>query len=233
MNPMAYALAVLLAFAVGGAIRQSEVRRLGYDRDPAHAWVGLGGLLGAVVGSKLGLVLFEPMADLAAVLAAMTSLDFTGKTVIGGIAGGYAGVEVVKKLVGIRASTGDGFALALPVGQAIGRVGCFFNGCCWGAESQLPWAIEQFGLRRHPVQLYEAGLDLLLAALILTWRSRDLPAGHLFRRMLVGYALIRFALDPLRGDAQVVVGPLTAVQWFCLACAVGFTARMAWLERSR
>lgn len=231
MNPVAYALAVLSAFAVGGLIRRSEVRRLGYDADPRHGWLGLGGLLGAVVGAKLGMLLFEPWDDLRQIAAAMASLDFTGKTVIGGIAGGFVGVEATKKLVGIRSRTGDGFALALPVGQAIGRVGCFFNGCCWGTPSELPWAVELHGALRHPTPLYEAGLDLVLAALIFAWRGRDWPAGNLFRRMLIGYALIRFALDPLRGDAHVAIGPLSAVQWFCALAAAGFLAQIVRSER--
>lgn len=225
LGPLAvptYAIAVVCAFVVGGAIRTREVARLGYDRDPRHGWVGLGGLLGAMVGAKVGLLLFEPWTDVATMLGGIVSLDFTGKTVLGGIAGGYVGVELTKAALGIRFSTGDGFAVALPVGQAIGRLGCFFNGCCWGAESDVPWAVWLHGASRHPTPLYEAGLDLVLAGLIWTWRDRDWPAGHLFRRTLVGYALIRFVLDFVRGDAQLPVGPLTAVQWFCLGAMLVF-----------
>lgn len=218
-----YAIAVVLAFVTAGSVRSREVARLGYDRSPGHGWVGLGGLLGAIVGAKLGLLLFEPWTDFAATLAGIVSLDFTGKTVIGGIAGGYLGVEATKRVVGVSFSTGDGFAVALPIGQAIGRLGCFGNGCCWGAETDVPWAVALHGASRHPVQLYEAGLDLVLAALLWSWRDRGWPQGHLFRRYLVGYAAIRFALDFVRGDAQLALGPLTAVQWFCLAVIVGFS----------
>lgn len=226
-----YAIAVVAGFLVGGWIRSREVARLGYDRDPRHAWVGLGGLLGAVVGAKLGVLLFAPWSTVAELLTGLWSLDFTGKTVVGGIGGGYLGVELVKWLVGIRHSTGDGFALALPVGQAIGRLGCFFHGCCWGREADLPWSVHLHDALRHPTPLYEAGLDLLLAAAIASWRGRDWPAGHLFRRYLVGYAAIRFALDPLRGDAQLAVGPLTALQWACLAVMLGFGALIVRGER--
>lgn len=228
-----YALAVVVAFVVGGAIRSREVARLGYDRDPRHPWVGVGGLLGAMLGAKLGLLLFEPWTDFAAMLRGVLSLDFTGKTVLGGLAGGYAGVEATKALLGIRFSTGDGFAVALPVGQAIGRVGCFFNGCCWGAETEVPWAVWLHEAWRHPTPLYEAALDLGLAALLWSWRARDWPAGHLFKRFLVGYCAIRFVLDFVRGDAQLPVGPLTAVQWACLAAMAGFGLSIWRGERDR
>lgn len=226
-----YALAVVAGFLVAGWIRSRELARLGYDRDPRHAWVGLGGLFGAVVGAKLGLLLFLPWSGWAAMVDGLWSLDFTGKTVVGAIGGGYLGVEAIKRVVGIRHSTGDGFALALPVGQAIGRLGCFFHGCCWGAPTDAPWAVWLHGAARHPTPLYEAALDLALAAAIATWRGRDWPAGHLFRRYLVGYAAIRFALDPLRGDAQLAAGPLTALQWACLVTIVGFGAAIARGER--
>ena len=228
-----YAIAVVVAFVVGGIVRSREVARLGYDRSPGHHWVGLGGLLGAIVGAKVGLLLFEPWTDFQQMLAGILSLDFTGKTVLGGIAGGYLGVEVMKRVVGVTFSTGDGFAVALPLGQAIGRLGCFANGCCWGAETSVPWAVELHGATRHPVQLYEAGLDLALVALLWSWRDRGWPAGHLFRRYLVGYACIRFVLDFVRGDAQLLLGPLTAVQWFCLAAALCFTALIVRGETAR
>jgi phosphatidylglycerol:prolipoprotein diacylglycerol transferase len=222
-----YAVAVAVAFVVSGWVRQREVRRLGYDqRHPGHVWVGVGGLMGAMLGAKLGLLLFEPPSDLAGVLWGVFDLDFTGKTVLGGIAGGYAGVEILKKIVGIRWSTGDAFALALPLGQAIGRVGCLLNGCCWGTEAEVPWAVHGHGAWRHPTVAYEALLLLVLAGVLWLARDRPRPQGHLFRSYLVGYALIRFSLDFWRADAQLWWGPLTAVQWVCLAAAVGFGAML-------
>jgi phosphatidylglycerol:prolipoprotein diacylglycerol transferase len=217
-----YAVFVLAAFLVAMAVRKHEARRLGQVTWPGYRWVGVGALLGAVVGAKLGMVLFIPPDQLRDVLFAITEADFSGKTVLGGLAGGYLGVELAKKAVGITVSTGDAFAVAIPLGQAIGRVGCFFNGCCYGTPTSLPWATHLAGAHRHPTQLYEAMLDLGLAALLWSLRGQGYPRGHLFRRYLVGYAAIRFGLEFVRGDPGVMVGPLSAAQWMCLVVMAVF-----------
>lgn len=220
-----YGLAVVLAFVIAGAVRRAEVRRLGYDHHPRHAWVGVGGLLGAMVGAKLGLLLFVPPEAVGEVLAEIVSLDFTGKTILGGIAGGYLGVEITKRVVGIGWSTGDGFAVSLPVGQAIGRVGCLLHGCCYGTPHEGLGAVYVHGAWRHPTQLYEAALDLWLAGALWLLRGRTGAAGGLFRLYLIGYAGVRFVLDPWRADGSVVWGPLTAVQWACAAVILGSSLR--------
>lgn len=218
-----YAFFVGLGFLVAALVRRAEVRRLGYGRNPAHRWVGLGALLGAMVGSKLGMVLFAPPEEVWTLLQVLKDFNFTGKTVVGGLIGGYLGVELTKKLVGIHHSTGDGWAVAVPLGQAIGRVGCFFNGCCYGRETDSPLGVSLLGVMRHPTQLYEAALDLLLAGALWLTRKDPRPEGHLFRRYLVGYALIRFGMEFLRGDNSQTLGPLTLVQWVCLSAALGFS----------
>lgn len=227
----AYAVLVLLGFLAAAAVRRVELSRLGHPSLPGYRWVPLGALLGAAVGSKLGMALFEPPRDWAALLALMLALDFTGKTVVGGIAGGYIGVEITKKIVGIRRRTGDGFAVALPLAQAIGRVGCLLNGCCIGAPWDGALAVQIGGVSRHPTQLYEAVLDLALAGLLWSQRRRSLPEGNLFRRYLVGYAAIRFALEPLRGDNGHALFGLTLVQWACAATILGFGALIVRTER--
>lgn len=228
-----YAALMLLAFVVVGAVRRVELQRLGHERLPGYALVNVGALVGAAVGAKLGMILFEPPQDVAALLRLMLALDFTGKTVVGGLAGGYLGVELAKKAVGITRRTGDGFAVALPLGQAIGRVGCFLNGCCYGAEWHGPWAVSMAGAERHPAQLYEALLDVLLALALWSVRLSPRPEGNLFRRYLVGYALIRFGLEPLRGDNGHAWMGLTLVQWACAATMLGFGAWIWRTERPR
>lgn len=219
----AYAFFVGLAFVCAFAIRRVEKRRLGFADDPRQRWVGLGALLGAVVGAKLGMLLFEPLAAFGALVQRMASLDFSGKTVVGALIGGYLGVELAKKIVGVTRSTGDTFAVALPVAQGVGRLGCFFHGCCYGAAWDGPWSVWMTGAERHPAQLYEAVLDLLLAAWLWSIRKKPRPEGHLFRRYLVGYAAIRFVTEALRGDPVNHLGPLTSVQVVCLVVIAGFS----------
>jgi phosphatidylglycerol:prolipoprotein diacylglycerol transferase len=139
---------------------------------------------------------------------------------VGALAGGYLFGELTKKLAGVRFSTGDALAFALPVGQAIGRLGCFFGGCCYGTASSLPWAVYEHGALRHPVMLYESALDLALAAALFAIRNRPRPPGHLFRYYLLGYAAVRLGLEALRGEPQRSVGPLSFTQLLCIAAIV-------------
>ncbi len=218
LGPLAidsYAVFGLLAFLVAWQVRKAELKRLGHRRMAGYSWVLVGALLGAVVGAKTGMFMFEPTLR----LERMLSLDFSGKTVIGGLIGGYIGVEVAKKAVGITESTGDAFAVALPLAQAVGRVGCLLNGCCYGTGFDGPWAVTLAEASRHPTQIYETLLLLGLAGFLWKHRLVPAPAGHLFRRYLVGYALIRFALEFLRGDPSLTVGPLSVVQVVCLVAA--------------
>lgn len=209
-----YAVAVVAAFVVGAWVRGREVRRLGLDREPRHPLIGTAALVGGVLGSKLGLVWFGP-TPLADAGRALLELDLTGKTVYGGLLGGWAAVELAKRAVGLERSTGDAFVAPVLVGQAIGRAGCWANGCCGGVD----------GL---PVPLAEGAMDLGLCA----WLApRAVGDGRAFRWMVVGYSLIRVVLDPWRADARWMWGPLSALQWSALAVASGLTiatARATW-----
>lgn len=217
-----YATFLALACLVTYQVRRVELNRLGYARQPGFQWVGVGALLGAVVGSKLGMWLFLPPMEMEALWHHLLEWDFTGKTVVGGIGGGYIGVEVAKRLVGITSSTGDAWAVALPLGQAIGRIGCLLAGCCYGAPSELPWALPLGGVGRHPVQLYEALLDLTLAGVLWHIRLEPRPSGHLFRRYLVGYSVIRLVMEEFRGEPVPQLGPLSYVQVACVLTVLVF-----------
>jgi phosphatidylglycerol:prolipoprotein diacylglycerol transferase len=218
----AYAFFVGLAFIAALVIRHFEKKRLGWQGDRRHRWVGAGALLGAVIGSKVGMILFVPWQDYSVMWQQVLSLDFSGKTVVGGLIGGYLGVEVTKKIVGIRHSTGDAFAVALPVAQGIGRLGCFFHGCCFGASTDFFLSVHMHGGDRHPAQLYEAFLDFALAAILFAFRKRAWPQGTLFRLYLVGYAFNRLVVEFFRGDPAWLLGPLKAVQWVALLTILGF-----------
>ncbi len=224
-----YAVFVALAFVVAWRIRRVEVARLGHRSWPGYSWVLVGALLGAIVGAKLGMFMFEPTLR----IDQMLSLDFTGKTVVGGLIGGYIGVELAKKKVGISQSTGDAFAVAVPMAQAVGRIGCLLHGCCYGTPSALPWAVPLADSMRHPTPIYESVLLVALSGWLWSIRHTPRPAGHLFRRYLVGYAIIRFVLEVFRGDPAIHVGPFSIVQIVCLLTAAVFGTLIVRGERNR
>jgi phosphatidylglycerol:prolipoprotein diacylglycerol transferase len=198
-----------------------------YRRDMARRGLLTEGMLvvaaGALVGGLLGALLLNFPAWVALHWRQWLDESFplrlllligTGRTWIGALIGGYVAVELTKRALGIRRSTGDSFALALPLGEALGRVGCFVSGCCYGTPSHLPWAVYQQGAWRHPAQLYAAAAALLLWLVLRPLRDRLPREGDLFKLYLAGYAATRFLLEFIR-DHQGSTG-LSTAQWTCL-----------------
>ena len=116
-----------------------------------------------VFGADLTLALCGAVYVLGYFLASVDawSLDFAwladGKTVVTGLAFGYLAVELTKLSLGVRVKTGDGLAFPLALALAVGRWGCFCNGCCYGVVTTLPWGVVfHDGVPRHPTQLYES-----------------------------------------------------------------------------
>jgi len=130
-----------------------------------NMWLIVGAVFGALIGSKL-LAWIESAPDywqhrheLAAWLG--------GKTIVGGLLGGWAGVEIAKKLMRIRQSTGDLFVYPLIFGQCVGRIGCFLTGLddhTCGNFTSMPWGVNFGDGPRHPTQLYEILFLLILGS---------------------------------------------------------------------
>lgn len=103
---------------------------------------------------------------------------------------------------------------ALTLGHAIGRVGCFLAGCCFGKETDWWWSIHLHGADRHPTQLIEAlGLFILGIYLLKSRKDLWLLASH----YLVGYGLLRLLVESLRGDmVRGEWGMMSPSQWISL-----------------
>lgn len=104
--------------------------------------------------------------------------------------------------------------------HALGRVGCFLAGCCYGSTTTLPWAVHLHGALRHPVQLYES-FSLLLLGLFL---QKNLHRGlrFCFLSYLGLYSAIRFTLEFLRGDlVRGIHGMFSTSQWISLFFLLG------------
>ncbi len=96
----------------------------------------------------------------------------------------------------------DAFAPAIAAGAVMGRIGCFFAGCCHGRPSDLPWAI-QFTTTQvpvHPTQLYDALIALLLFAALWVRFPRRSFDGEGLSSLLMAYAALRFGTELFRGD---------------------------------
>jgi phosphatidylglycerol:prolipoprotein diacylglycerol transferase len=91
-------------------------------------------------------------------------------------------------------------APGLIFGHAVGRVGCFMTGCCYGSQCDLPWKIMVDGNYRHPVQLYEAFALFALGFFSLKWIKHKRDNQYVIINYLLYYSVIRFIVEFFRGD---------------------------------
>src|SRR5262249_48330068 len=109
-----------------------------------------------------------------------------------------------------------------PAGEAIGRIGCYFNGCCYGKACNLPWAVYQHDAYRHPAQLYASGVSAAVFICLVLLRKRMRGEGDLFRLYLVLMGITRFGLEFFR-ERNLMISGLSLVQWICLELVVLFS----------
>lgn len=125
-------------------------------------------IAGAALGSKLLFWLEDPQLTLQNLRNPAYLMG--GKTIVGALIFGLISVELIKRYIGLRQSTGDLYAIPLALGIAIGRIGCFLTGLSdntYGTPTNLPWAINfGDGIPRHPTQLYEIAFLLFLIPLL-------------------------------------------------------------------
>jgi len=220
-HPVWHPVFETLAYAAGYAVFRRLRERHGDLLGEPQRWTVLAAAaVGALVGSRLlGLGEHWPTVEAAWRQGRMLALLFSpgGKTIVGGLLGGWLGVEVVKRVSGIRRRTGDLFALPLCVGIAVGRIGCLVAGLAddtYGKATGLPWAVDLGdGIGRHPVQVYEM-LFLILLGMVVSTEAK-LPEGLRFRIFLGSYLGWRVVIDFLK--PQPLMDGLNLIQWSCLA----------------
>lgn len=183
----------------------------------ANLWILVGAVFGALAGAKL-LAWAESPGQYAQAFGTLAMLG--GKTIVGGLLGGWIGVEIAKHRVGVTQSTGDSFVFPLALGICIGRLGCFLTGLAdmtHGNFTTVPWAVDFGDGPRHPTQLYEIAFVGCLA-IFLVWRHRlTYTNGQTFRLFMAGYLLFRFGVEFVKPSHKPYLG-LSAIQ---IACAVG------------
>jgi phosphatidylglycerol:prolipoprotein diacylglycerol transferase len=103
--------------------------------------------------------------------------------------------------------TGDIIVPGVALGHAIGKIGCFAAGCCYGCATTLPVGVffpdrPLGGVAVHPTQLYETATSFLLfLGLIWLWRRRSFD-GQVLLTFFLSYAVIRFGIECFRGDSK-------------------------------
>jgi phosphatidylglycerol---prolipoprotein diacylglyceryl transferase len=183
--------------------------------DENRVWIIIGAAGGAFLFSRLIGIAEDPK-----MIAENWLLALGNKTIVGGLIGGLFGVEIIKKFIGEKNSSGDLFTLPLIAAIAIGRIGCFLAGLTdhtYGIETKLPWGIDLGdGIYRHPTNLYEILFLLLLFYVLKNWSSHStLKSGSLFKCFMVCYFFFRFLIEFIKPNSFEFLY-LSPIQWTCL-----------------
>ena len=212
----------LLAYGLGFQLYLFLRRR--WPRGPVMtveqtARVVVGALLGALIGAKV-LAWVESFPFYWGHLSDWRIL-IGGKTIVGGVFGGWAGVTLAKRHLGISHPSGDIYVFPLILGICVGRVGCFLAGLedhTYGVATSLPWGVDfGDGIARHPTQLYEI-VFLLAAAGLFIWRiMTGRQSGCMFGQFVFTYAVFRFLVEFIKPRYTLPLLPLSAIQLTCLA----------------
>jgi phosphatidylglycerol:prolipoprotein diacylglycerol transferase len=206
-----YGVLVALGFLAAVWMATRLARAAGIDAD-AVANLGIYCALAAMAGAKLMMFAVDPGARRD--IFSWASLQAGGIFYGGLIAALAVSWWYVRKRGLPPLETADVFAPAIALGHAIGRLGCFSAGCCWGKECHLPWAVTfrdpvanditgvTLNVPLHPTQLYESFAEFLIFG-ILYWRIRKPHGkGAIIGLYLVLYGAARFVVEFYRDHAQ-------------------------------
>jgi phosphatidylglycerol:prolipoprotein diacylglycerol transferase len=205
---------VALGALTGLWIFHRELVRSGLPADGVDA--ALIGVLGGLTGAKIVWAIeFRDDAPFLSLLFSRGGLSW-----FGGFLGGVgAGLWALRRrripIVAALAATSP----ALAIGHAFGRIGCFLVGDDYGRPTDLPWAVAfpkglpPTTIPVHPTQLYEAAGLAVIAWLLIRWRRSGVSDVLVFARYLVLAGSLRFAIEFVRVNAQII-GPLTLAQLF-------------------
>ncbi len=225
-----YGVLVALGFLAGLWITVKLARSSGLDPEKVTnlaVYVALAGLIGA----KLLMIVFDwPDIQIFSLATLQAAGVFQGGLIL----------ALITAFFYIRHShlpvlqVSDAFAPGIAIGHAIGRLGCFAAGCCWGKECHLPWAVTfknpdasaltgvPLDVPLHPAQLYESFTEALLFA-FLYWRYRKAhPPGQIIGLYLLISSIVRFFIEFERFHEQALPFglPLSITQWIAIGLAI-------------
>ncbi|WP_280152319.1 prolipoprotein diacylglyceryl transferase [Piscinibacter sp. XHJ-5] len=241
-----YGITYLVAFGLflwlaALRVKQPQFAQRGWTRRDVEDMLFYG-VLGVVIGGRLGYVLFYKPGYYAAHPLEIFAVWKGGMSFHGGLLGVLAAMALFARM---RArhflEVTDLIAPCVPTGLASGRIGNFINGELWGraADASVPWAMvfPQSGsnVPRHPSQLYQFALEgILLFVLLWLYARRPRRLGEVSGAFLVGYGLFRFIAEYFR-EPDSFLGLLalnmSMGQWLCVPMVLAGIALWSWARR--
>ncbi len=222
-----YGLMVALGFLVAVNLSAKRASILGLDPQRIQN-LCLVALVGGIVGARGAYVLLNGELFRNYPLEILR-IDHGGLVFYGGLIVGVAATLLALQRYQLPVwVTLDLMIPPLVLAQAIGRVGCFLNGCCYGKPTSVPWAgaFPQDGILRHPTQIYESLFLLALFFILKAMERRRVTPGTVILSYGLLYGVWRFGVEFLRGDNPVVAFGLTAFQWVSIPLALGCAAAL-------
>src|SRR5881296_2679320 len=240
-----YTYGVLLAAAYLLGLKLAMVRANKRGLDSTRVLdLGIYIIISALIGAKL-LLLVTDFRTFRADPRELLTLARSGGVFYGGLI-----LAVIVALWYIRRvglplwTTCDVFAPGIALGHVVGRFGCLFAGCCFGKPTTKPWGITftdpfaaanvgtPLGIPLHPTQIYEAGAELLILAVLLATERKGRPfAGRTFWLYMLLYAVSRFIIEVFRGDDRGTVGMFSTSQFISLILAPLAIVMLMYLSR--
>ncbi len=242
-----YSYGVLLAasYLLGLRLAMWRAKKWGLDANRVLD-LGIYIIIAALVGAKLLLLIVD--FDQFSRPEELLTLARSGGVFYGGLllAVGVAFWYIAKHRLPFW-TTCDVFAPGIALGHVTGRLGCLAAGCCYGRQTDVPWAIiftdplaqanvgTPLGIPLHPTQIYEAGAALLILGLLLATERRGRPfPGRTFWSYIFLYAISRYVIEIYRGDPRgTVFDVFSTSQFISVVLAPLSLAMLFWLSRSR
>jgi phosphatidylglycerol:prolipoprotein diacylglycerol transferase len=223
MYPVLFHFGGINIYTYGVLVATAVVLSLLYARRQAHRaglspdkiWnLGIYSVLGALIFAKVWLIVSSWDYFLANPREIFSITTFqSGGTFYGGVAGGVLTIVLYtyfQKMPVIPVL--DTFVFGLPLGHAIGRLGCFAAGCCYGKPTTAPWGVQftnplaeklagtPLGIRLHPTQLYDAAAEFLNFIILVWIGQRQRFTGQILGAYLILYGMERGIIEFFRGD---------------------------------
>ena len=223
-----YGVLLALAYLAGLQLAVIRARRWGLNATKVMDF-GIYLIIAALVGAKLMLVAVD-FDYFRAQPKELLSLVRAGGVFYGGLLGALAvGLWLVRRYSLPVWTTADLFAPGIALGHVIGRLGCLLAGCCYGRQTE-GWGLvftnpvaaanvgTPLGVTLHATQLYDAGAELLILAILLMLERRSRPTfpGRTFWLYMLLYGISRYIVEIYRGDPRGMVFGMSTSQFVSL-----------------